>query len=1808
MSPTSFSGKIQFTGRQTSKKEIQPLYEVETYEIDVSRGAEAKSIEKQLKPGDLIEITLDNGHHTNWLGSIEDYQQIFNKRSAARAFSATIEENVLQIPEVLEEDSEGSRGVGGKIGLKFLKIFIKKSNVVGDTVLTLAKKFEEKRLDKKEGLFYLAEDFTVHKADISKNIDPSAKYLLFIHGTASSTKGSFGGLAEKTSKAVWSSIRQQYKSSSDEEGRENILCFEHRSLTKSPLENLFDLLSELPAKTKLDVVTHSRGGLVGELLVRFSEIPTGFDDVILEASELEEADKKQIKSIRKLVSEKEISIEKFVRVACPGGGTSLMGRRIEYTFNVLINLFNYSMGATVAAPLVEILKELVIAAVEQKNNTEVLPGLQAMDPASAFIKLLRTPVNINDLHQKLQNRLLVISGSGGLNFSLNGLGVLLSRLVFLDKNDFVVNTKSMYHSSPRTEQLLYCFDDGANVDHFSYFDNAKTQEALKNALLQPVANLKEFKVFTSVTSEEDVRGLIEYGSIYQDEVTGKKPVIVLLPGIMGSTLDIDNQRFWLNYARFFTGGLAKLDLEKPYNVKAVGLVATSYKKLVDFLQTEYDVVTFPYDWRKSVPEAGGLLIQKIKYAKQKLDESNKAHNTRHTLSILAHSMGGLVAREIAFQDSALWQELNQQNDFRLVLLGTPWLGSYRIPYVLAGRDTMVKTLEGIDVVHNMDSLINMFSKFKGLLNLLPLEPEEGQHDFAKSQVWDDFISKLGMKWSAPGQGLLKEFQTYRATVTKNAPAIGYEKIIYVAGKDKQTPCGYFDINGKIEFQNTPRGDQSVTWDSGIPQGLDRNKNLYYVEASHGALACEKKIFNGIKDLLKTGATHDAAFRRSEASRSGAMPDTLFIDRERDIVFFDEGSVTHNILGIPEVEKESRELPPLLVSVVNGDLKMSHSPLIIGHFNRDGILLAEAVADKYLGGAITTKFHLDVYPGALNTHELFLQKTGSAELFKGALIVGLGEYESFTAQQLSETIEKACISYLLKVSSNQQPVSLSSLLVGSNYGQLSVSSSVLSILQGIQNANLKVRAIKPDNQLIEQVEFIELFEDKAIAAYLAIKNLINQNYEGLALGWKHYRLISKFGKRNRLTVDSGSDWWQRITINGSLKPETQVLTLLYQSSTLSAREEKMTINIDYDLFKGVLTNISSDNQWNIEDAGVVFEMVVPNAFKENISNRTSLLFVLDESSASIPWELLQPGMGRNKPLSVSSKFIRQYTTKEFKINPLISKTNNALLIGDPDLQGAGFAPQLPSAVVEVETVHNILAHKFNDKVELLIKTDGIEIAKKLVNTDCKILHIAAHGVYNPDPAQRSGILIGKSVINDEEYPRFIDVDFIEQMPYTPELVFINCCFSGTVALPGDSTNSGKVELAASIGIKWIKKGVKAVVITGWSVNDSAAAKFAEIFYKSMTNGVEFGTAVRNARSEVYAHFPNTNTWGAYQCYGDPFYILSFRSSKTEETILPFSLEQEAINTLENLNSKIEIDFYTQDDLRLQLAIIIKRIEASYFRQEREIKSGIIEKIAYAYANLGMDKEAIVYFEKLLQNKLESCFSIKTVERYLSVKYKKLVRDYLNGQKTPKAQSNILNGLNELEKIAENYTKITKSPEFSIQKGNIYRSLAVVEEKSAKKLEYLQKSLEAYREVQEDVSNQRLFQAFYNRIILTQLIRFYGTKAKDKPVYKNFETKLEEFSKQRGFVYNSYDEYWENIRALYATLTRTIVLWDKLGNDEKEAARQTLLEQYSLALQFGGAAYRRQYEKDYLSALGSLLETSNGGGQKLGKFLLSIRSEL
>ena len=90
----------------------------------------------------------------------------------------------------------------GNVALKLLKVFVKKE--IQKSIRQLAEDLEKKQLENKSGLFRLDLNF-----DLQKDIPPDTNkpFLLFVHGTNSSTSGSF---AEIMGTELWKYIIKFY--------------------------------------------------------------------------------------------------------------------------------------------------------------------------------------------------------------------------------------------------------------------------------------------------------------------------------------------------------------------------------------------------------------------------------------------------------------------------------------------------------------------------------------------------------------------------------------------------------------------------------------------------------------------------------------------------------------------------------------------------------------------------------------------------------------------------------------------------------------------------------------------------------------------------------------------------------------------------------------------------------------------------------------------------------------------------------------------------------------------------------------------------------------------------------------------------------------------------------------------------------------------------------------------------------------------------------------------------------------------------------------------------------------------------------------------------------------------------------------------------------------------------------------------------------------------------------------------------------------------------------------------------------------
>lgn len=731
--------------------------------IAAGRDAEGQVVTIDVNDNDVVDLELEGGFKL-WIRG-DNLRKEFGRQAQRGAQS---DEWVLN-PELMVGSQ--ARGIGTWI-LKGLEIW--DIDVSG----TVAKKMAlhvESKLYKGPGLYAvdLGEKFNLR--DLPPSPPAADKPLLiFLHGTASNTEGSFRHLWEnRKAKGL---LKRRYDGTA--------FAFEHRTLTESPIRNVIDLAKALPDNATVHLVSHSRGGLVGELLCLGQRcdgrapIESREIELLVRAakkkgnSDAEKLEKelKELNDTLKSLKSRHIKVERFVRVACPSRGSTLASERLDRWLSVVVNLIG-QIPALKASALYDAVSDFLLAVVKEHTDPKTMPGLAAMMPDSPIISLLNLP------DVKVDADLSVISGDSEGENIWGKLKLLIPDLFFGGDNDLVVNTGSMYGGAYRKPGARFFLDQGEGVNHFKYFTNEKTVKMIVEGLTRPDGSQAGFSPIEKAHQESPLRAA--------RGPSGPQPVVFIIPGIMGTHLAADGNRVWLNLLSIAFGGLEKISVKSP-NIEPQNLMHSTYGDIVDYLSYTHKVVTFPYDWRLSVQKAAKDLADEVSA------ELDSAEKSNQPVRLLAHSMGGLVARAMIANHPDVWQRICRHAGGRLVLLGTPNSGSHEIVRLLVGQAETLHYLSLLDITNSEKELLEIISQYPGVLEMLPVD---SGNDFFSAACWNGLkTSDECGDWVLPEQNRLRDAAKCRKMLA--ASAVDTERVLYVAGCAPATPCGLQVIEGR----------------------------------------------------------------------------------------------------------------------------------------------------------------------------------------------------------------------------------------------------------------------------------------------------------------------------------------------------------------------------------------------------------------------------------------------------------------------------------------------------------------------------------------------------------------------------------------------------------------------------------------------------------------------------------------------------------------------------------------------------------------------------------------------------------------------------------------------------------------------------------------------------------------------------------------------------------------------------------------------------------------------------------------------------
>ncbi|MBL8313787.1 MAG: CHAT domain-containing protein [Rubrivivax sp.] len=1425
------------------------------------------------------------------------------------------------------------------------------------------------------------------------SVPPSTEPLLvLVHGTFVETSSTFGKL--------WEQHPEQVKALFRHYGN-RVYALDHPTLGASPIANALTLVQHLPKGARLHLLTHSRGGLVAEVLARVAgRRELGPQDWQAFAGEPYAGQRAELQALLDAVIERDVHVERVVRVACPARGTLLASRRLDAYLSVL----KWTLELA-GAPLLPGLLDFLNGVAQQRRDPLEFPGLAAMIPASPLVQWLNRPGG------SIPGALYVVAGDLQGESVGSWLKTLAADAFYWTDNDIVVQTRSMYGGAPRAQVAAFVLDQGGKSTHFNYFSNRVAVDAVVGGLTQrdPQGYRPIGPMSWAGESSTGTRAGLARGS------ESHRPAVFVLPGILGSNLRVGERRIWLGLR--ILGGLDELRYqpEGADQVAPDGAIGMVYDALIRHLQGEHEVVEFSFDWRRPIEEEARRLGQEVQAALDARRESGQP------VRLLVHSMGGVVARTMQLECPAIWQRLMSHPQARLVMLGTPNGGSWAPMQVLSGDDSFGNALAAVGSPFQDQAARQLMAGMPGFIQLqagltdprLALDQEETWRNLARRDLahlrerswwhrnWlgetdrDDQLAVY--EWGVPSQAVLDQARALRQRLDEQRRSAlpGFaDKLALVVGRAKFTPDGFEwrEDEGFVYLNAVDGGDGRVPLQEALLPGV----RTWTLDSEHGSLPSAKSAFDAFNELLVSGTTdrlprlagtrgapgaaasqtvrHEAS--RPSRGRALAMPPGA------------EGEV-FNVRGVDQpTPARERQGPALQVTVVNGNLAFNRLPLFLGHYRSLALTGTESVVDELIGGTMSTALNLKAgsYPDACGTHQVFVNTRRDPARPNGwasppaAIVVGMGEEGKLSHAMLAATVRQAVLGWLQREAEDRSRghssgrVEIAATLLGSGGIGISAGAAARAIVQGVMDANQRVASTGWPP--VQRLELVELFLERASEAWRELRLLAESRRDECEL-----EPTIRFGTGPlRRPLDSsyrGAEYdFVRVTRNAGNG------TLEFALDSRRARTEVRAQSTQAALVDDLVATAASDSNDDEQLGRTLFQLLVPPAIEPYLRHTGGILLELDRAAAAIPWELLDTPAdgqaGQQESWALRTGLLRKLRVEDASNRDAGRRDaiadDDVLVVGEPALTGRQGYSSLPAAKAEAQAVLGLLRTRLGPtRVLASINESARPIINKLLDRRWRIVHISGHGEEPTSESAGGVVLSGRALLGPAE---------IRAMRTVPELVFINCCHlahGGAVAEGGGAPRPFNAPgFAAGVAEELIAMGVRCVVAAGWAVDDEAARVFALRFYERLLDGASFGLAVAEARRAAKAE--GGNTWGAYQCYGDPGWRYRTNVGDAQAPVVPLEDHYAGIASPPGLTlalEKLAVDAKWRHGSASRQLTHIGHLEGRFAARWRSI-GAVCEAFGVAYAAAGAFEDAIRWYEEALSCN-DASASIKASEK-------------------------------------------------------------------------------------------------------------------------------------------------------------------------------------------------------------------------------------
>ncbi len=932
--------------------------------------------------------------------------------------------------------------------------------------------------------------------------------------------------------------------------------------------------------------------------------------------------------------------------------------------------------------------------------------------------------------------------------------------------------------------------------------------------------------------------------------------VVVLHGIMGGELtrirNGDEDTIWVSLWRLFCGQFAELALNEqtglsPQDVRASGILLRYYAKQLVSLARDWNVRPFYFDWRSDIRTTAQAL-------RQSLDAWFGPDGQAH---LVAHSMGGLVARCFAATYPDRWRTLAG----RLVMLGTPNYGSFAIPRLLFGNNSVLQLIDKIDFHHSLEDLLRVAATFPSTYQMLP-SPDRlpGLERLFKAATYTQTPV------------LQRALDDARAFQRQIAPVVDPRRMVYLAGYNCSTPneiADYEKLAADAGYRFSLHGDGTVPHNLGLLDGV----KTYFTDCDHQSLPANDDILGAMTSLLTTGAAPEgskllstlplpteapAAPPRESAKRLAAISHLVAVSvRLRGgeppaALSPDDGALADLLLGVePEQATPNQQIRTVRIHIVEMPieaLEANASPdrlpieaIAVGHYDRVAPTGAERDLDQSLSADLPlTRLHeRGVLRGALG--EQFLLPDPRAGHERGLLVAaGMGRPGTFGSAELSVLVRELSLT-----ASQLGRKHLATVLIGASSNNLTVQDAARAWVEGLQRAAVASG--------LEAVTFAVLPSEKTkprlTAALFAEAARLRAGNAPLALD------LSTLDPPSAQVEAEPEREPAAARLSMEFSGGVCIYSALSDGASLAEREIRIHPRRIAELNQRLRQE--SDPNRRLALGRFLLDFLFPRDLLGGLAGDAPVVLALNNAAARIHWELAAQA-GADSPVGLLRGLTRQLRTQFAPAPEPVIGSNRALrvlLVADGATEHG-----LPGAQREARALADLFAARGIECRALLGPSEATALNVLLAIHDeppFDVLHYAGHCVFREDDPASSGFLFSNGdVLNPGDLGRIDRV---------PRFVFANACESG--ALPEQSA-----ALAPSFAETFFTKGVGNFVCTAWPVEDDAAVTFSRTLYETLLGPAAAPAPMWRAMRRARQAIAHSACWAAYQHYGDPYFRL------------------------------------------------------------------------------------------------------------------------------------------------------------------------------------------------------------------------------------------------------------------------------------------------------------------------------------------------